>query len=111
MQLSKCCLLICGAGLGLNVALAQGLAPEQEKAAREALEKAMRESAPAKRPPAKSAKSIIQSLIDREHAHDPLSDQRLAEILKAQGLDIARRTVAKYREQLHVPNARFRKRH
>lgn len=60
---------------------------------------------------AKSAKAIIQSLIEKEDAHDPLSDQKLAEILKAQGLDIARRTVAKYREQLHVPNARFRKRH
>jgi RNA polymerase sigma-54 factor len=60
---------------------------------------------------AKAAKAIIARLIDGEEKRDPLSDQKLAEILKAQGLDIARRTVAKYREQLHVPNARFRKRH
>lgn len=60
---------------------------------------------------AKSAKAIISRLIESEDKKAPLSDQRIAEILKAQGLDIARRTVAKYREQLHIPNARFRKRH
>lgn len=60
---------------------------------------------------AKSAKEIISRLIDGEDKKTPLSDQRIAEILKGQGLDIARRTVAKYREQLHIPNARFRKRH
>lgn len=60
---------------------------------------------------AKSAKAMIAKLIDQEDKKDPLSDQRIAEILKEQGLDIARRTVAKYREQLNVPNARYRKRH
>jgi RNA polymerase sigma-54 factor len=60
---------------------------------------------------AKSAKAIISRLIEAEDKKSPLSDQRIAEILKGQGLDIARRTVAKYREQLHIPNARFRKRH
>jgi RNA polymerase sigma-54 factor len=60
---------------------------------------------------AKAAKAIIAKLIEGEEKRDPLSDQKLAEILKGQGLDIARRTVAKYREQLHISNARLRKRH
>ena len=60
---------------------------------------------------AKSAKAMIAKLIEQEDKKDPLSDQRIAEILKEQRLDIARRTVAKYREQLNMPNARYRKRH
>ena len=60
---------------------------------------------------AKSAKAIISRLIDAEDKKAPLSDQKIAETLKAQGLDIARRTVAKYREQISIPNARFRRRH
>jgi RNA polymerase sigma-54 factor len=60
---------------------------------------------------AKSAKAIIAKLIEGEDKKDPLSDQKLMEMLQSQGLDIARRTVAKYREQLNIPNARFRKRH
>lgn len=60
---------------------------------------------------AKSAKAIIAKMIEAEDKHDPVSDQKLMDMLQAQGLDIARRTVAKYREQLNIPNARFRKRH
>lgn len=60
---------------------------------------------------ARSAKAVIQNLIEQEDKKSPLSDQRIVEILKNQGLDIARRTVAKYRDQLNVPNARYRKRH
>ena len=60
---------------------------------------------------AKSAKAIIARMIEGEDKHDPVSDQKLMDMLRAQGLDIARRTVAKYREQLNIPNARFRKRH
>jgi len=60
---------------------------------------------------AKSAKAIIARMIEAEDKHDPVSDQKLMDMLQAQGLDIARRTVAKYREQLNIPNARFRKRH
>jgi len=60
---------------------------------------------------AKSAKAIIARMIEGEDKHDPVSDQKLMDMLQAQGLDIARRTVAKYREQLNIPNARFRKRH
>jgi RNA polymerase sigma-54 factor len=60
---------------------------------------------------AKSAKQIIARLIDEEDKADPLSDQRIADILRDKGLKIARRTVAKYREQLRLLPARYRKRH
>jgi RNA polymerase sigma-54 factor len=59
---------------------------------------------------ARSAKDIIQQLIDQEDKQEPLSDQRIADLLHERGLRIARRTVAKYREQLGVPPARYRKR-
>ena len=58
---------------------------------------------------AKSAKDKIRRIIEAEDAHNPLSDQKIADILKADGLNIARRTVAKYREQLHILPARMRK--
>jgi RNA polymerase sigma-54 factor len=59
---------------------------------------------------ARTAKNIIKTLIDEEDKKEPLSDQRIAELLHGRGLRIARRTVAKYREQLHVLPARFRRR-
>jgi RNA polymerase sigma-54 factor len=59
---------------------------------------------------ARTAKNIIKTLIDEEDKTDPLSDQRIAELLHLKGLRIARRTVAKYREQLSVLPARFRRR-
>jgi RNA polymerase sigma-54 factor len=59
---------------------------------------------------ARTAKDIIKTLIDEEDKKDPLSDQRIAELLHDKGLHIARRTVAKYREQLSVLPARFRRR-
>jgi RNA polymerase sigma-54 factor len=59
---------------------------------------------------ARTAKDIIKTLIDEEDKKDPLSDQRIAEILHEKGLHIARRTVAKYREQLSILPARFRRR-
>ena len=52
---------------------------------------------------ARTAKDIIKTLIDEEDKMDPLSDQRIAELLHEKGLQIARRTVAKYREQLQHP--------
>jgi len=58
---------------------------------------------------AKSAKDRIRRIIDREDPHNPLSDQKIADMLKAGGLNIARRTVAKYREQLNILPARMRK--
>ncbi len=60
---------------------------------------------------AKTARDIIQNLIDEEDKKEPLSDQRIAELLHEQGLRIARRTVAKYREQMNILPARYRKRH
>jgi RNA polymerase sigma-54 factor len=59
---------------------------------------------------ARTAKNIIKTLIDEEDKKDPLSDQRIAELLHEKGLRIARRTVAKYREQMNVLPARFRRR-
>ena len=41
----------------------------------------------------------------------PLSDEQLAQQLKAEGLAVARRTVAKYREQLNIPSSSLRKKH
>lgn len=59
---------------------------------------------------ARTAKDIIRTLIEEEDKTDPLSDQRIAELLHEKGLRIARRTVAKYREQLNILPARFRRR-
>ncbi len=54
-------------------------------------------------------KTILNDLISSENKKQPLSDERLMEILNERGYNIARRTVAKYREQLNVPVARLRK--
>jgi RNA polymerase sigma-54 factor len=59
----------------------------------------------------KAAKEKISRLVDGEEKSKPLSDQKLAEMLRAEGIDIARRTVAKYREQMGIASARMRKRH
>lgn len=58
---------------------------------------------------AKSAKMKINEIISKEDTKKPLSDQKIADILKKDGLIIARRTVAKYREQLGILPARHRK--
>jgi RNA polymerase sigma-54 factor len=58
---------------------------------------------------AKSAKDNIRKIIEREEARNPLSDQKIADMLKKEGLNIARRTVAKYREQLGILPARMRR--
>jgi RNA polymerase sigma-54 factor len=54
-------------------------------------------------------KRILQDCIDNEQKRRPLTDERLTEILQEKGYQIARRTVAKYREQLNIPVARLRK--
>lgn len=54
-------------------------------------------------------KNVLKDVIDEENKTKPLSDQKLMDILREKGYDIARRTVAKYREQLGVPVARLRK--
>lgn len=58
---------------------------------------------------AKSAKDQIRRIIEAESDRTPLSDQKIADMLKKDGLNIARRTVAKYREQLNILPARMRK--
>jgi RNA polymerase sigma-54 factor len=54
-------------------------------------------------------KKILQDCIDNEEKRKPLTDDMLASILQEKGYHIARRTVAKYREQLNIPVARLRK--
>ena len=54
-------------------------------------------------------KKILQNVIEEEDKHKPLPDDQLTEILKEKGYPIARRTIAKYREQLDIPVARMRK--
>jgi RNA polymerase sigma-54 factor len=58
---------------------------------------------------AKAAKTRILDIIGKEDTRRPLSDQKIADLLKVNGLIIARRTVAKYREQLRILPARLRK--
>lgn len=57
----------------------------------------------------REVKKIIQDIIDAEDKGKPLSDDKLEKILNEKGYNIARRTVAKYREQLNIPVARLRK--
>jgi RNA polymerase sigma-54 factor len=57
----------------------------------------------------REVKKILSDLIEGESKKNPLSDERLTELLQEKGYNIARRTVAKYREQLNVPVARLRK--
>lgn len=57
----------------------------------------------------KEIKKILETVIGEESKRKPLTDDKLATILKEKGYPIARRTVAKYREQLDIPVARLRK--
>ncbi len=57
------------------------------------------------------AKTVIEELIKGEDPHRPLSDQKLCELLKERQMDISRRTVMKYREQLGYPSSVKRKRY
>lgn len=54
-------------------------------------------------------KKILRNCIEAEEKNKPLTDEQLTDILKEKGYNIARRTVAKYREQLDIPVARLRK--
>lgn len=54
-------------------------------------------------------KKILEMTVAEENKRKPLTDEKLAQILKEKGYPIARRTVAKYREQLDIPVARLRK--
>jgi RNA polymerase sigma-54 factor len=57
----------------------------------------------------REVKQIIKDLIEQEDKNKPFSDDKLEELLNKKGYNIARRTVAKYREQLNIPVARLRK--
>jgi len=54
-------------------------------------------------------RALIRQLVSVEDGHKPLSDSRIAEILGEQGIVVARRTVAKYRESLNIPPVNLRK--
>ena len=57
----------------------------------------------------REVKSILKEAVQKENKSKPLTDEKLASLLKEKGYLIARRTVAKYREQLQIPVARLRK--
>ncbi|MBI5464908.1 MAG: RNA polymerase factor sigma-54 [Ignavibacteriales bacterium] len=56
-------------------------------------------------------KQHVRDIIEAEDNHKPLNDDSIAEMLQKEGVHIARRTVAKYREQLNIPIARMRKKY
>ena len=57
----------------------------------------------------REVKQILLEAVAEENKRKPLTDEKLAALLKEKGYNIARRTVAKYREQLNIPVARLRK--
>lgn len=57
----------------------------------------------------REVKKILSEAVENEDKRKPLTDEKLATLLKEKGYNIARRTVAKYREQLNIPVARLRK--
>lgn len=57
----------------------------------------------------RSVKQKVRDIIDNEDKKSPLSDEQVAEVLKKEGLDIARRTVTKYRKALKIPSSRQRR--
>jgi RNA polymerase sigma-54 factor len=57
----------------------------------------------------REVKKILQDAVEEEEKRKPLTDEKLSRLLNDKGYNIARRTVAKYREQLHIPVARLRK--
>jgi RNA polymerase sigma-54 factor len=59
---------------------------------------------------ATAIQAMLRRLVDEENPRAPLSDAKLAEILKADGIPVARRTVAKYREAMNIPSSTERQR-
>ncbi|HYX03941.1 MAG TPA: RNA polymerase factor sigma-54 [Reyranella sp.] len=57
-----------------------------------------------------SVRSRIRYLVGGENVHQPLSDDRIVDLLKNEGVEIARRTVAKYREAMRIPSSAERRR-
>ena len=58
---------------------------------------------------ARQVKAALTEIISQEDKQKPLSDEALVKVLQARGLQVARRTVAKYRDALHIPVARYRR--
>jgi len=58
-----------------------------------------------------SVKTRIQKLINEENTQKPLSDQKIEEMLSAEGINISRRTVAKYRDDMRIPSSSMRRRY
>jgi RNA polymerase sigma-54 factor len=59
---------------------------------------------------AEAVRDRIREMIGKEEAHEVLSDDRIVALLTADGIDIARRTVAKYREAMRIPSSVERRR-
>ncbi len=59
---------------------------------------------------AKTVRTILKSIIDSEKENKPFSDEKISFIFKEKGVNVARRTVAKYREMLNIPSSAERKR-
>jgi len=57
----------------------------------------------------REVKKILQNAVEDEDKRKPLTDEKLSKLLNDKGYNIARRTIAKYREQLNIPVARLRK--
>jgi RNA polymerase sigma-54 factor len=57
----------------------------------------------------KEIHQLIKELVEGEDKNSPLTDEQLASALAGRGFNIARRTIAKYRDQLHIPTARMRR--
>lgn len=58
-----------------------------------------------------SIKTFIKEIVDSENEKEPYSDQAMVEMLAKKGIDISRRTVAKYRDEMNVPSSSKRKRY
>ncbi len=58
----------------------------------------------------KKIKALIKRIVDKEPADKPYNDQKISQMLKVKGFPVARRTVAKYREQMSIPVSRLRRR-
>ena len=54
-------------------------------------------------------KKVLQECVDNENKRKPLTDDELVELMSDKGYKVARRTIAKYRDQLGIPKARLRK--
>ena len=57
-----------------------------------------------------NVKFLIKEIVENENKAKPLSDEAISKILKEKGIKVARRTVAKYREELNIPDSRLRRR-